>query len=117
MFGWLTGKDIQRKNYKVSGPEQVDDAIRGTFEYQCKVSCSKLKSDYYYTVTVHDNKTTPVVKCACGRKVTLMDAPILTKRVIMGVERTSRRNEGIYINCGDGHSVHMGNTFRYELAE
>lgn len=116
MFGWLFGTKLKKPNYTVSGPQIVeDDIIRGTFEYQCRVSCSSLKSDYHFTVTVHDNKTRPVVRCMCGRKVTLMDAPIVTERTIGDRVHKSRRGDMMRIDCGDGHSVHMGKTFRYEL--
>lgn len=115
MFKWLTGKDIQKPNFKVSEPHKVDNKIRGTFEYQCRVSCAAMKSEYYFTVTTYDDKTQPVVKCPCGRKVKLMDAPLETERLIMGKVHKSRRNSMMRIDCGDGHSVHMGSTFRHEI--
>lgn len=115
MFNWLLGTDIKKPAFKVTGPQVVDNSIRGIFEYQCRVTCPGLKSEYYYTVTVNDNTTRPIVKCPCGRKVTLMDAPIVTERTIFGKVHKSRRNAMIFIDCGDGHSVHMGETFRYEV--
>lgn len=57
MFKWLTGNDIKKPNFKVSEPQKVDNAIRGTFEYQCRVSCAALKSEYHFTVTTYDDKT------------------------------------------------------------
>lgn len=116
MFGWLFGSNFKKPNYTVSDPQVVEDnTIHGTFEYQCRVSCSRLNSEYYYTVIVYDDKTRPVVRCGCGNKVILMDAPIITERTIAGKLHQSRRGEFTRIDCEDGHSVHMGKTFRYEV--
>lgn len=117
-FDILFGKPILPANYTVSQPTKMEEeVVYGIFEYQCKISCPSLENKYFVTVTVQDSITEPETKCPCGRKLTLPPAPIVKKRLIGDKVHESRRGEFVYTSFGDGHSVYMGKTFRYEPKE
>lgn len=117
MFKWLKKNASKLKPLEIYIPTVKTDNItyRGFFEYQCKIKCNVLDSEYYVTVEVYNDLAIPQTRCPCGKILNLFAAPIVKERKLGCQVLRARRGELLELHVGSDHVIRLGKTFRYEV--